>query len=110
MFFGFGYFGESQKEQAFRLQAEEQGGGTRARKGKSRVSATTAMTTKKGRTARKMTLNKKTAARRFFYARRDQRSLSSASSSTACACARISATGEVSPARAAGISSGVRRQ
>lgn len=28
MFFGFGYFGESQKEQAFRLQAEEQGGGT----------------------------------------------------------------------------------
>ncbi len=34
MFFGFGYFGESQKEQAFRLQAEEQGGGTRARKGK----------------------------------------------------------------------------
>ncbi|ELY5780543.1 hypothetical protein SNN71_000728 [Cronobacter sakazakii] len=28
MFLGFGYFGESQKEQAFRLQAEEQGGGT----------------------------------------------------------------------------------
>ncbi|WP_167553612.1 hypothetical protein [Cronobacter dublinensis] len=66
MFFGFGYFGESQKEQAFRLQAEEQGGGTPARKGKSRVSATTAMTTKKGHTARKMTQNKKTAARRFL--------------------------------------------
>ncbi len=33
MFFGFGYFGESQKEQAFRLQAEEQGGGTRPGRG-----------------------------------------------------------------------------
>ncbi|QXL99496.1 hypothetical protein AUM97_007175 [Cronobacter sakazakii] len=69
MFFGFGYFGESQKEQAFRLQAEEQGGGTPGPEGEVTRKRDDSDDDEKGPYRSEDDANKKTASRRFFYGR-----------------------------------------